>query len=353
MSFLRNDDNSQDLLEGVDAAGFDPDQIKRASYILRRPYGAIDVVEIDAYIASEQDLPIPYFVVQADGASYDLLGMGRGELAAMYLLWRLDRVEPGSIVLLDEPEAHLAQFSQKALLEALVACAVEKDVQLVISSHYPEVFSLLEDDAVWLLSGSPFPRVTDTASNLIKAEFLGVIPSVTGLLVCEDYVGASTCLAILRNLYPEIARRVDVRYLETGESGVIDLLGRLRNVATSGIAVAGVLDGDQRGTTGVEAIGFLPGKASPESTIRECLEEWRRGGWADWDGFGSSRESLMMNLEQLDGVENHDWLSELGKRLGGTSAAVALGVSVMLKDEVLRRQAEELAQWVAKAIKAN
>jgi len=79
------DENPLDLIEGIDAANFDNRQLELLSYVLRRNYSQVRVHEITAF--SEDDEPMPFFEVTSLGKTYSLVGMGRGELSAAYLLW--------------------------------------------------------------------------------------------------------------------------------------------------------------------------------------------------------------------------------------------------------------------------
>jgi len=108
------------------------------------------VYEITAF--SEDEAPLPYFEVVSMGKRYSLLQMGRGELAATYLLWKLDSAAPGSVVLVEEPESHLAAFSQDLLVDAMVSAVVDRDLCLIISSHSPGFFQRLPSRNVILVS---------------------------------------------------------------------------------------------------------------------------------------------------------------------------------------------------------
>ena len=113
---LGGDANVGDLLEGLDPLVLDNEIPQSLGYALRREYSTLQVYEIDAFVETDRDLPIPYFVVESMGTRYSLPKMGRGELCAFYLLWRLERLASGSIVLLEEPESHLTHCISTAAL---------------------------------------------------------------------------------------------------------------------------------------------------------------------------------------------------------------------------------------------
>ncbi|WP_092774647.1 AAA family ATPase [Actinokineospora terrae] len=343
---FRDDDNREDLKEGVDPAPLHDNDVLRIGYILRRSYTAIRVYEVTAF--SEDDTPTPYFEVDAHGHSYDLLGMGRGELMATYLLWRLRDLEPGTVVLIEEPESHLAAFSQRALIDAMVSFAADRDLTMVISSHSPGLINSLPDDNVVLLKGPPEQGFRQGMGIPAITGFLGIPATRNAIVVVEDLVAAQVLRALLQAVAPAFAAVVSIRYAHTGESGVHRVLGELRHIAPDGFALVGILDGDQRGKTDdTNRLWHLPGTVAPEALLRGAAERWRADTATTWTpNLPGGVERLRMALENLAGQEHHDWLMGLGKHYGDTAQVISAVVDLVLDDEQHRREAEELADWL-------
>lgn len=184
IGLVRQDDNPDDLVEGIDASSLETDLIDILSLTLRRDYDVIDVYEVTSF--SEEDEAVPFFVVTSMGHHYDLRNMGRGELAAIYLIWALSRIEPGSIVLLEEPECHLADYSQRHLLEVLSFFAVERDLALVVSSHSPGLFRSLPTNHVVLVKTLPVPDFRTDLPTDELTDYLGLQETGKSALVAVE-----------------------------------------------------------------------------------------------------------------------------------------------------------------------
>jgi predicted ATPase len=348
LSLYRSDNALDDLLEGLDPGKFDGQMLELLSYVLRRHYSEVLVFEVTSF--SEDDDPIPFFQVTSMGHTYDLLRMGRGELCATYLLWRLNSAEPGTVIFLEEPESHLANWSQRALADVLTRLIVDKDLTVIASSHSPGFFSHLPAESTVLLASSPAPEVRCDLPSQELARYLGLQVAPSVLLVVEDFNAALFCRALLRRVDQSLLPMVAIKYAGSGESGVRTLVRELRGAASMrDFPILGVLDGDQRPAGGGQGSGFgyLSGSVAPESQIRDVLFQWRAGAHADWvvslDG-GSMR--LKMTLERLDGHDHHDWLHELGVEYGGRDKVVDAVTEVVLQDDASVRQASALAQWI-------
>lgn len=339
-----DDDNREDLKEGVDPAPLNDRDVEWVGYILRRSYSAIRVYEVTAF--SEDDDPTPYFEVDAHGQTYDLLGMGRGELAATYLLWRLRNLDPGTIVLIEEPESHLASFSQTALMEAVVEFAVDCDLTMVISSHSPSMINALPEGNVVLLKGAPEHGVRAGLGIPEITRFLGIPAARDIIALVEDRTAGHMLRSVLESMAPDLANAVAIRYANSGESGVRRTLTEVRSFYQDGFAVVGVLDGDQRGTAADE-FGFLLGNAAPEVVLREALEVWRADQAASWaPRLPGGADRLRMVLEMFTGRDHHDWLAGLGQEYGSTAQVVEVALDLVLLDEQHKDHAFELVNWL-------
>ncbi|MEV0705688.1 AAA family ATPase [Saccharopolyspora sp. NPDC050389] len=339
------DDNREDLKEGVDPAPLPEDDVRRIGHILRRSYVAVQVYEVTAF--SEDDNPTPYFEVEAHGQTYDLLDMGRGELVVTYLLWRLRGLEPGTVVLLEEPESHLASFSQRALTDAMAAFAVEQDLTMVVSSHSPGIINPLPVGNVTLLKGPPEQGFRHGLGIRTISDFLGIPATTSAAVLVEDAVAQQILRAVLEAVAPDLIGAVTIRYARSGESGVHRVLDEIRDLSPDRFAMVGVLDGDQRGKSDSARFGYLPGSEAPEIVLRAAMDRWRADPSASWKPpLAGGAERLRMFLETLAGQDHHDWLAELGKHYGETAPVVRAVVDLLLTDEVHKREVDELVDWL-------
>ncbi|SNY69211.1 ATP-dependent nuclease [Paractinoplanes atraurantiacus] len=344
-------DQASDVLEGVDPASFDRAQLESLSYVLRRSYSEFLVYEVTAF--SSDDSALPFFEATSMGKQYSLLEMGRGELVAAYLLWRLREQPAGSVVLIEEPESHLAAFSQDNLVDAIVAMAVERDLCLIVSSHSPGFFQKLPPEHVMLVSSLPNPAIRTNLSASELASHLGVAPHTAAVVLVEDPVAAELLHAVLSSVDREALRHLDIRPVRSGESGVQRIIKDVNAGLDDSVELLGVLDGDQRqpGVTTLQGpIGFLIGNDPPEVLLRDLLTEWRSGKHSDWQPrLPGGEEALRMSLERLDGRDLHDWIQELAIDFGGLRAVVRAAVELALRIEPYQAQAQDLVAWIRRS----
>ncbi|WP_170155932.1 ATP-dependent nuclease [Umezawaea tangerina] len=349
LTLIRQDDNPGDLVEGIDSAPFFAEQVDLLSYVLRRSYTEVNVFEITAF--SEDDTPTPFFTLESMGQKYDLTQMGRGELAAAYLIWRLGAVEKGSVVLLEEPESHLAVFSQQALAEVVVGIVVERDLTVVVSSHSPGFIHRLPLDHAIMLSASPVPLIRSGLTTSEVAQHLGLQPARDAILVVEDVVAAEFLASVLDHTAPDLASKVSIKFAESGESGVRRTVAELKaSESSTAFAVLGVLDGDQR-AEGAE-FGYLMGDVAPEEVMRDLAAAWRADADPEWTpSFPGGRHALQLALERYDGLDHHDWVIELSRVLGGRRKFVDEMAQLCLRDPSVRDQAEQLVKWLRERVR--
>lgn len=348
---FRGDDNPDDLIEGIDPSVLHADLTEMLSLMLRRQYDAISVYEVTSF--SEDDIAIPFFTVSSVGRQYGLVNMGKGELCAFYIIWQLSQLEPGSIVLIEEPESHLATYSQGRILDMLVHFAVERDLTIVASSHSPGLFQSLPNDHTVLVSNSPLPNYRVGISTAELAEHLGLdTPFRVLLVVVEDRAAASFLRSLIWSIDRIFLRRIAITYAQSGESGVRRVTSEVQYVGyPSASTVIGILDGDLRTPAGggsVRSLNFLPGDAAPEIVLRKQFDKWRRAEppriWEPSLVGGSA--TLQMELERVDGSDHHDWLYEIASRYGGIDVFMAAAVELAIMDPLIREQSSALLAWL-------
>ena len=146
------------------------------------------------------------------GPTFDIASAGSGFQQVLMLLTFLN-TRAGTILLLDEPDAHLHVFLQDTILSHLQSAAVRTTSQLVMATHSEVIIDAMGLEELYVLAGRPM-RLTDKAQRHDLENVLRYLDNVElmkavdapGILYLEDY----TDLDILR----EWARVLDHRAFE-------------------------------------------------------------------------------------------------------------------------------------------
>src|SRR5439155_2283312 len=108
-----------------------------------------DYQEVTSYTITDE-LPVdptaagnaPYFIARLAGdREADSRQFSSAELWVQYLYWFLNHVNKGSTVLIDEPEAFIADYGHRALADELARYAIARDLQIVVATHSPSILS--------------------------------------------------------------------------------------------------------------------------------------------------------------------------------------------------------------------
>lgn len=102
------------------------------------------------------------------GIRLDLSSSGRGLQQTLLLLAHL-AVNPNSVLLLDEPDAHLEILRQRQIYQILAESALEQGSQIIAASHSEVILNEAADrDVVVAFVGKPH-RIDDRGSQLLKS----------------------------------------------------------------------------------------------------------------------------------------------------------------------------------------
>lgn len=151
------------------------------------------------YIPARGEIAMTYR--NPTGARLDLSCSGRGLQQTLLLLAYLT-VHPGSVLLLDEPDAHLEILRQRQIYELLTEAAREQGSQVVAASHSEVILTeAAARDVVVAFVGAPH-RIDDRGSQVLKSlKEIGFEQyyqaELTGWVL---YLEGSTDLAIIRAL---------------------------------------------------------------------------------------------------------------------------------------------------------
>lgn len=164
------------------------------------------------YISERGEIAMSYR--EETGIALDLSSSGRG-LQQTLLLLAYFSVNPGSVLLLDEPDAHLEILRQRQIYQVLTEFAREYDNQIIAASHSEVILNeAAKRDVVIAFLGKPH-RIDDRGSQLLKS--LGSISSEAYYQAEQRgwilYLEGSTDLPILQAFAQKLEHPV-VRVLE-------------------------------------------------------------------------------------------------------------------------------------------
>ncbi|MEO7494419.1 MAG: AAA family ATPase [Massilia sp.] len=288
-------------------------------HVCGRPYNNLSVVELDASTpptvgdAAEEgaeERVYPFFQVVVNDVSYDSRTMGFGELCGCYLLWRLNRANKGTIILLDEPDSHLSPLSRRALIDAMAILAKERQLWIGFTTHSIELLESLKDNEIYLVSsdtvGIP-PEITPVRQRRQAVRNLGLALSRRLLIVVEDVDALAAAWCIINRWGSEIARLVDVQVVLGGATEVVHFINNFPE--TRICSVIAILDGDKRSQIGdIPRIYFLPGVGDPIDLARAHVTR-------NCDHFasvlGADANELRRALGRTSHVNHHDFLAQL------------------------------------------
>jgi hypothetical protein len=177
---------------------------------LKRQIKGLFGVELDPpeYLAERGEIEMTY--KDASGVRLDISSSGRGLQQTLLLLSHL-KVNPRSVLLLDEPDAHLEILRQREIYQQITEAAREQLSQVIIASHSEVILAEAADrDTVVAFVGKPH-RIDDRGSQLLKSlKQIGFDQyyqaEQTGWVL---YLEGSTDLAILQALARALVHPAD------------------------------------------------------------------------------------------------------------------------------------------------
>ena len=149
------------------------------------------------YVAQRGEVAMAY---REDGVQLDLSASGRGLQQTMLLLAFI-YLNPGAIILLDEPDAHLEILRQRQIYNVIGAVTADNDSQLIIATHSEVLLNhAAPKDHVVAFVGHPHPldgQRSEVVNALSEYGFEHYVQAEeTGWVL---YVEGETDLAILRS----------------------------------------------------------------------------------------------------------------------------------------------------------
>lgn len=213
------------------------------SYILGRNYIKVTVVGHRAFKVSGTTA-----LMWTQHLSYSEAWAGSGEFAVVQLVRAVMRCKVKTLLLLDEPEVSLYPGAQVRMMEFLGRMALEKKLQVVLSTHSPAIIQGLPPMAIKVLDRTPEGKVELRSQSSSPSEAFVALQHAfhRKTVVVEDRLAEEIVRHVLRRSGgASKLGSIDVKYIPGGSSTMRSRL--LPDWALEGRTdVLLVLDGDMR-----------------------------------------------------------------------------------------------------------
>ena len=154
----------RNLCHAVASSGEGKPEWERLAERIRKLFGV--EIEQPQYVAERGEITMRYR--DRSGAWLDISAAGRG-LHQTLLLLAYMQANPGAVLLLDEPDAHLEVLRQRQTYQLLTEVGREKGNQVIAASHSEVVMNEAADrDMVVAFVGPPH-RIDDRGHQVLKA----------------------------------------------------------------------------------------------------------------------------------------------------------------------------------------
>lgn len=254
----------------LDRFKLEAEEIDFLAKILGRTYSEVECLQ-HMFFAGQKYSELTARFCRGDEANrflYSDFLAGSGELSAVRIVHQVFKSQDNSLVLLDEPETCLHPGAQRELLNFLLAMAEKKNLQIVFTTHSPELIKKLPRSAIKVFQEHSDGKfgVMQEVESAVAFNRLGVISSVTKQIFVEDALSKAIVESALR-LLDKTYHSIQV-YFRGG--GFEWLLGKFipSNLQHTNILV--LLDGDV-----LEKKPFFKVLPKPEElTISDLTNAW-------------------------------------------------------------------------------
>jgi predicted ATPase len=203
---------------------------------------------------------------------YTSFNMGAGEDSLMSLLARLSEVPKGTLVVIDEVETALHPAAQRKLAAALLEIALERDIQIIGSTHSHHFLDCLPRVArALLVKEGESHRVVPSPTTMLAMSELSGLPEKELLVICEDQFAATL---ISNALTANARKRVDIHACGSNTELAIYARGYLKFNSLAKCLI--VWDGD---VSDQDATGYLSKaklRIAPDDQTMDARLKWTR-----------------------------------------------------------------------------
>lgn len=282
--------------------------------ICRKEYESAQIFEIDG----AGDEVLPFIEISDGGVKYDTRSMATGELSAFYLFWTLQRAEPFSLVLMEEPESYLPPLSHESIFALICDHALRRRLGIFITTHSTAIASQIPQANLLSIRRkgglSTLPTTGESKSRILSR--LGLGPQKHAVLFVEDQLAHDILSEILARFEFKLICRVEIVNTSGGDGAVKTALEGLPTGIGS-VKFLGVLDGDvadvARKWKCAKSLIFLPFAKQMETELLSAIES--KPGRL---GRLLTRENSRIEdaLLHSAGTDSHDRLKSVAEELG-------------------------------------
>ena len=287
----------------TDIVGLSADMCNCLSEIFRQDYQQVEIHEAGGVSLARC----------VAGANYSGFDMGAGENALITMLYRLQRLPLGGLLIIEEIEHGLHPEAQSVLIDELTKIVKAKRQQIIFTTHSEHVLDRLPQEGRVLLEcvAGQHRAISAPTTRLALANMTGIPQPEATIFVEDEFAAALTAHAIPREL------RTRVRILPIGSSSKLATqLAAHRRAENPGPAKC-LFDADCRQA---EIEGWLRSEELPEDETSYAFlpgdnlppEKWVLNAVRDEAHlmkfaavFGFDREEAQEEIERLLALRNH------------------------------------------------
>ena len=192
----------------------EPDRWKKIVEYMKKLFGS--KLKDPEYIPERGEITLSY--INSFGINLDLSTSGRGEQQTLLLLSHM-AANPSSVLILDEPDAHLEILRQRQIYQIISEIADETNSQIIAASHSEVILNEAADkDILIAFVGRPH-RIDDRGSQVVKAlkeigfEHFLQAEERGWVLYLEGSTDLSILLALARKLGHPSAKHLEDPYV--------------------------------------------------------------------------------------------------------------------------------------------
>jgi AAA domain, putative AbiEii toxin, Type IV TA system len=228
----------------------------------------------------------------------------------------IDRAPDNSLLLIEEPETYLSPATQEALANFIISTTSEKFLNIIMTSHSPNILrNLPSESVICLYRERGKTRVAPAPVHPEWWKTVGIESKVDGIILVEDDMSELFLRHILERHDPTLSRRLEIQ--PKGGHGNITTVLKILDRQFRAIKFVGAFDGDMRGKIAEDISGFcifLPGAEPIEGAFRKivCNDHGPIEEAIGKEGIGAI-------LAGLEGIDDHDWYERLAASVGKTN----------------------------------
>ena len=309
-TYVSQTKNFDELLPQVDAKKLTPNEITTYNYVISKTYTAFSIYELELPGAVESYFP--FFEVTANGVAYNSKTMGFGELCSCFAIWKSLRADKGSILLFDEPDAHISPHCRIKLINIFAFAAAKRNLQIFFTSHSVETIDTLSQKEIILFDDSILPHQAHSTDKHSVFRKLGLVTKPRILLLTEDVDGCELLICIWARFGGALSNAIEINKMLGGAEELVRFQ-QLFPVLSRVCKLQIVLDGDKKESHSQNSkMLFLPGMKDPVHAARSFISQ-DCSVFANY--LGANNEDVSNAIKKVSHIDHHDFCSTLSGEL--------------------------------------